>query len=338
MNINEKYYINKKRNENNVYYTNLLNELSNYKGITKFEYDSNNVRARAAYSYIRLIYDTVISNNSNEAKDNALIRLYKMIGLNDTEISSRLFITNNTTNTTNSIKNETSISKKQIVDACQHLIDFFKQFDFKPSFRFINTLAISENPMEYTINYFKIFDSQYALDIAEKIKSAEYSNIIKTIRTCTPKNIVNKHLEIFFGDPGGGKTTLGYSLCKKRVVCSSEMLPDALMQVFDFDAGKATFNKSELWLAMEDGDSILLDEFNTLPYESIKFLQGITDNKEEINYKGHIIKIHPNFKIIGTMNLNTENGVMPVSHALADRAAVIREFVVTAEQLADSLI
>lgn len=334
MRINGTYYITKQRGTKNII-TNLFADISRYSFQKEFSSETSNM-----YRWVSNIYKIITSNYSAEHKNKQLTRLYVAMDLTEDEIKSRLYENNATSKNDLSIanKDEVTAAKDEVIIACQNLINFFNQFDFKPSFRFVNTLVLCEDPMEYTRNYFKIFDSQYALDVAEKIKSAEYSAILKSIRACIPKNIINTHFEIFFGEPGGGKTTYAYNLCSKRIVCSSEMLPDALMQVFDFEEGKAKFKQSDLWLAMENGESILLDEFNMLPYESLKFIQGITDNKEEFDFKGFKIKIHKNFKIIGTMNLYTEQGCIPISHALADRASNIREFIVTAEDLASSLI
>lgn len=335
MRINEKYWISKIKGKE-IYKTNLFEGLSGYENITEFSMSSADPKVTSKYGFIKRLYRSLNRRSYDDIdKQKAILNILSMVGFTDDQIAERTYNSSPTSTTTTNVS---TISESELVTICQQLLDFFKQFEFTPSFRFINTLVLNKNPMDYVRNYFRIFDSQYANEIAEKIKSQEFKDIIKNLQKAKPSNIVNNHLEIFFGDPGGGKTTYASKLASKIVLCSSEMLPDAIMTTFDFEDGKASFKPSEVWEAIETGGTILLDEFNMLPYESIKFLQGITDNKSEFNFKGTTIKIHPDFKIIGTMNLNTENGVIPISAALADRASVIREFTVTAEDLAKSLL
>ena len=110
------------------------------------------------------------------------------------------------------------------------------------------------------------------------------------------------------------------------------------MQNFAFTDGKAEFQKSDLWIAMEEGKTIVLDEINMLPFESLRFLQGITDNKNEIDYKGFHIKIANGFQIIGTMNLNVNGQCIPLPAPLADRCLNIKEFKLNSKDLINSLM
>jgi MoxR-like ATPase len=192
--------------------------------------------------------------------------------------------------------------KKRTVEK---LMDFFSEFNFSPSFRFTNTLAFVTDANEYVANYFAIQDHQYAGEIAEKIKSLEFTDIISKIKNFNkPSNEINSRMKIYYGEPGTGKTTQAITEADRCVVCSSDMLPTDLMQNFAFSEGKAEFQKSDLWKAMENGEVIVLDEINMLPFESLRFLQGITDGKNELDYKGFHIEIKKGFQIIGTMNLN----------------------------------
>ena len=122
------------------------------------------------------------------------------------------------------------------------------------------------------------------------------------------------------------------------IVCSSDMLPVDIMQNFGFADGKAEYSKSDLWKAMEDGKTIVLDEINMLPFETLRFLQGITDGKSAFDFKGNHIDIHPNFRIIGTMNLMVNGQSYVVPEPIVDRCAEIKEFTVNAEELADSVL
>ena len=86
---------------------------------------------------------------------------------------------------------------------------------------------------------------------------------------------------------------------------------------------------------MEEGQSIVLDEINLLPFDSIRFLQEILDGKTSFIYKGNTINIKDGFKIIGTMNLNLGGQTYPLPEPLVDRAEDIKEFILSDKSLAD---
>ena len=115
------------------------------------------------------------------------------------------------------------------------------------------------------------------------------------------------------------------------------MLPSDLMEDFNFKDGKAEFNPSALCRAMTEGKTIVLDEINLLPFESLRFLQSILDNKSEIVYKGHVIEIKDGFQIIGTMNLHVNGCVYALPEPLIDRASELRKFTLTAKDLLSAL-
>ena len=106
-----------------------------------------------------------------------------------------------------------------------------------------------------------------------------------------------------------------------------------MLEDFKFVNGKATFIPSALQKAMIDGNVICLDEINLLPFESLRFLQSILDNKDVINYKGQDIHIKEGFKIIGTMNLKVNGQTFGLPEPLVDRADDIKKFVLTADDL-----
>lgn len=322
MKINGKYSITIKRDNKGIITNLLTGENTEYPNTS------------GEFMYLRAIANICLDKKSSAAaKNNQLLSLYtNVFNFSGDEIKERLFedVSENPANADGTPK---KLTKPQLRSICNKIINFFSEFDYRPSYRFVNTFALAKEKAEYVTNYFKIMDHPRADEISEKIKSTEFSMLCSDLGNCTPSNVINKRLEIFFGDPGAGKTTLASKSCTKCIVCSSEMLPDALMQNFDFEEGKAKFKPSDLWSAMENGETILLDEINMLPYESLKFLQGITDNKEEISFKSYPIKIHPNFKIIGTMNLRTAQGCIPLSDALADRAGLIKEFVLSPDDL-----
>ena len=89
---------------------------------------------------------------------------------------------------------------------------------------------------------------------------------------------------------------------------------------------------------MEQGKAIVLDEINLLPFDSLRFLQGILDGKSEIIYKGNVITIAEGFQVIGTMNLVVNGTVFNLPEPLVDRCSEIREFTLSAKQLLSALI
>lgn len=293
------------------------------------------------YKLLMAILEEVRNTKAGIINQNtALTRLYKSLGFTDVQISTRLLTPQKTTampsDTTTTSAARAENRKKIFKSALDDLINFFSDFLFTPSYRFVNSLAIAPDKLKYVKNYFEVMDYPYKEEIKEKIKSPEFNKIINILSGITPKPI-NTRFELFYGDPGSGKTTTAWKLTTKHIVCSSDMLPKDLMQNFLFKDGKPDFDPSDLWKAMENGESILLDEVNMLPFESLRFLQGITDGKDSFDYVGYNIKIDPKFKIYATMNLNVNGQCIPLPAPLVDRAYDIKEFKLTAEDLLGSL-
>ena len=220
------------------------------------------------------------------------------------------------------------------------LMNFFAEFEFEPNFRFVNTLSfkIAESKKmaeDFVLNYFSLMDSQYKTEISQKIKSREFKAILDDIGAYgVPKNRINNRFTVYFGSAGTGKTTLGMGEANNKcVVCNSAMLPVDLMEDFVFESGKPKFQKSALWESMENGEPLVLDEINLLPFESLRYLQGILDGKSEVDYKGNKILIKNGFKVIGTMNLAIGGMVYGLPEPLVDRCADIKEFKLTPSQL-----
>ena len=88
----------------------------------------------------------------------------------------------------------------------------------------------------------------------------------------------------------------------------------------------------------QDVKKLSLDEMNMLPFEYLRFLQGITDGKNSFDYKGFTINIKDGFNIIGTMNLNVNGQCIPLPAPLIDRCSNIKEFKLNANALYKALI
>lgn len=227
----------------------------------------------------------------------------------------------------------------------EKLMNFFKEFEFEPNYRFVNTLTLKaiksqKEAINYITSYFNLMDNMYQVEIASKCKSKEFTSILSSLKTdATPTKQVNTRFAIYYGSAGTGKTTQAMEESEGRcVVCNSSMLPSDLMEDFVFEEGKPTFQKSSLWNCMEQGKPIVLDEINLLPFDSLRFLQGILDGKKEVDYKGNKISIQDGFKVIGTMNLSIGGMVYGLPEPLVDRCAEIKQFSLTAKQLVNALL
>ena len=234
-------------------------------------------------------------------------------------------------------------NKVNAIQVCEQLINFFKDFNFEPNFRFINTLQHNcssyTDARNYVVNYFALTDNQFQEDVNEKTKSQEFSNIITNLQKLPITKNINSRFRVFYGSQGTGKTTEGKKIVNDNIiVCHSAMLPSDLLEDFKFENGQPSFKKSALWNAMENGQPIMLDEMNLLPFESLRFLQGILDDKSSIIYKGQTINIKEGFQIICTMNLKVNGNTFNLPEPLVDRACELKKFTLTAEQLMGALL
>mgnify|MGYP004647730215 FL=1 len=224
--------------------------------------------------------------------------------------------------------------------ALQRLMDFFKEFEFEPNFRFVNTLAWmltkkkKSCATDYIASYFELIDSPYKNEVSAKIKSKEFKAILADMSKVAPTKTVNERFKLYYGSQGTGKTTIGQTESDGRcIVCNASMLPADLMEDFVFDSGKPSFTPSMLWNCMEDGKAIVLDEINLLPFDSLRFLQGVLDGKKEFNYKGKTVHINSGFMVIGTMNLSVNGMVYGLPEPLVDRCMEMKKFSLDAKAL-----
>lgn len=238
-----------------------------------------------------------------------------------------------------------SLSNEELTTiGLENLMKFFTEFQFEPNFRFVNSLSLAlsisrEKATNYICNYFELIDSPYAKEISEKVKSAEFKEILANLGVLTPTKTVNNRFKLYYGSQGTGKTTKAMVETNGRcMVCNNSMLPSDLMEDFVFDNGQATFKPSALWRSMVDGTPIVLDEINLLPFDSLRFLQTILDGKTEFLYKGNTVKIADGFKIIGTMNLTVNGMTYGLPEPLVDRAEDMQKFTLSAKDLLKAII
>lgn len=234
--------------------------------------------------------------------------------------------------------------EKEVEEGLEGLINFFKEFEFEPNFRFINSFSIAltvnrKVAKDYIVNYFRLVDSSYTKEIMCKMKSPEFDMICEQVGKVAPKSTINSRFKIYYGSAGTGKTTKAQQETAGRcVICNNSMLPADLMEDFVFINGQPSFRPSMLWECMEKGLPITLDEINLLPFEALRFLQGILDGKKEFTYKGNLIHIADGFQVIGTMNLIVNGAVFNLPEPLVDRASEMKEFKLTAKQLLKAIL
>lgn len=231
--------------------------------------------------------------------------------------------------------------RKARVDAVKDLQKFFSEFKFNPAARFVNTFARQPDiaaACKYLACYVKLINNSDSADIIEKSKSIEFSTVTAALLAYPPEKKINNRLDIYFGDAGTGKTTEAIAEYPEAdvVPCNSSMLPDELMRVFDFndENGNPVFKPSSLRLAMESGKPVIFDEINLLSFECLRLLQTLTDNKSVVHYNNEAITIKDGFKVIGTMNLTVNDQVYNLPEPLVDRAETLKEFKLSAKDLA----
>ena len=232
-------------------------------------------------------------------------------------------------------------NNQQLANLFDNLINFFSEFQFEVSFRFLNTWLHhlkNQKGKSYIVNYLTLIDNPYTIEIQEKMKSQEFKQLVELLKSIPVEKRINNRFDLYYGAQGTGKTTLALKeAAGKCIVCHSAMLPADLIEDFTFTDGKAAFQPSELYRAMVEGYPIVLDELNLLPFDSIRFLQGILDGKNKFEYKGQTIEIKDGFKIIGTMNLKINGSVYGLPEPLVDRAYEIKEFKLTGEDLLNAI-
>ena len=221
------------------------------------------------------------------------------------------------------------------------LMKFFSEFNFQPNFRFLNTLSRygKKEGRGYIERYFELTASPYTAVVKEKMKSQEFRAIEKDFFSCQTDKQINTRFKLYYGSQGTGKTTIAMQESHDEcMVCHNAMLPSDLMENFDFSDGKAEFQPSALYNAMVNGTPIVLDEINLLPFESLRFLQGILDGKKCLQYKDRTVNIAEGFMIIGTMNLTVNGMTYGLPEPLVDRCAETKRFELTAENLLSAVL
>jgi len=231
--------------------------------------------------------------------------------------------------------------------AVEKLEKFLSEFSFFRcgiSMRLVNTFRRAADKAAALRSYCEVSQMEDLPDLIEKMKSPEFAEVVKAFAATKNPDPTNRRFAVFYGAPGGGKTYAAEMAAKDVngdgeadvVPCSPSMDAADTLYAYrlDYKSGRSGYIPTALLNAMEQGRCVVLDEVNLLPMEARMFLQNVLDNKREIHVMGQKIVIKDGFFVIGTMNVETGNGVQPLPLPLTDRAAVVREFRATTAQLA----
>lgn len=135
---------------------------------------------------------------------------------------------------------------------------------------------------------------------------------------------VSKRLFLLVGETAAGKTTsiINRYPDLKILACNKGHDPYSLMYFLaDKDGNGLKPYPTNFQKALTQGFRFALDEINLLPSDSLELLQGIADAKKTIEIGDETIIIHPDFKLIGTMNPpSVTDERRPLGDALLSRA------------------
>ena len=226
----------------------------------------------------------------------------------------------------------TSQIAKQADEVAKRIMTFCKDFVFKPDPRLLNTMrhcSSKDEATELLINSMELdgFPTEDIEEARNKTRSPEWGDIYKSLMACPLTHAkVNQRLAIYYGPAGTGKTTKAIedNPDATRIVASPTQDPSELFtrNVVN-DHGGVDVVLTEIGKAMTDGKPIIIDELNLYQMCVLTRLQGITDGGKKLTDNGVEIEIADGFKIIATMNLETNMGKTPLPDPLVSRAGEI---------------
>ena len=196
------------------------------------------------------------------------------------------------------------------------------------SLRFLSTAAEGG---QYLTNCLELIGTPTdMLNLAmPKFKSPEWRNLFEELKACPLSHgRFNQRLEIFYGPAGTGKTSraIAENPTATRIVASATQDPSELFtrNVVN-DHGGVDVVLTELGQAMVEGKPIIIDEVNLYQQCVMTRLQGATDGGKFLTDNGVDITIKDGFKIVGTMNLETNLGKTALPDPLVSRAAKVEK-------------
>ena len=225
---------------------------------------------------------------------------------------------------------ETTTSSEVNRDAlAKSIITFCKDFEYNPDPRLLNSLLFESDPSQFIVNSMELvgYDEDLLQRAREKFQSYEWQEILKTLKGLEPKHgRFNQRLEIKYGAAGTGKTTAAIAEypTAPKLVASASADPDDLFTFFDPSTKK--YEMTDIAKAMINGTPIIIDEANLYNAVVLQRLQGITDSTNSIFDRGMKLDIKDGFKVIMTLNLETNMGKTPLPTPLVSRASKIENY------------
>ena len=136
------------------------------------------------------------------------------------------------------------------------------------------------------------------------VKTSQLDNFFKAFEN----RLTKERLFILLGETGVGKTWITEKRYPDMVTyaCNSSLDPYSLCYSLENINGVLTPRETPFLQMLKTGGKVKLDEINLLPHDSLMFIQGITDEKENVVVGSETIKISPEFKILATMNPPSE--------------------------------
>ena len=135
---------------------------------------------------------------------------------------------------------------------------------------------------------------------------------------------------LLVGPKASGKNTLIetlghlYTRRIREVQCNAYTDLEALLgsaTLKSSDQLEVVFEPSELILAMEQGDFVVLDELNTVNPAVLSVLNSVLDARRRISVPAYgLVEAHPNFRVFATMNEDYQ-GVVALNEATESRFA-----------------
>lgn len=209
------------------------------------------------------------------------------------------------------------------------IITFCKDFELKPDPRTMNSLIYAKDIDNLLIDFMQLtnYDSELVDMAKSKFKSAEWKEIKKQLKLIKPTHDqINQRLAIYYGSAGTGKTTTAIQEYPEavKIVGSASQDPDDLFT--RFDPSSKDYVLTEIGNAMIDGKPIIIDEGNLFNQVVWQRLQGCLDNTNKVSDRNRELTIKDGFKVIVTMNLETNLGKTPLPNPVVSRAKEIRNF------------
>lgn len=121
-------------------------------------------------------------------------------------------------------KTEAMEDDEKVKIGLERMIDFFTEFNFTPSFHFVNTFALFplKERCAYINRYFSLMGSPYAEDIAAKIKSEDYRYFDRLAKQTGNNKFGSLHLNLFLDVSGSFYYNQKYTNQILKALCEME--------------------------------------------------------------------------------------------------------------------